>query len=935
MEATRIGFLFLVFLLAYPGVSHSSENADRNEISQRIHKKRQLFSDRAAFLPPHVSPILRVTNRDLVAQAENLYFEALDYQFLSLKCLRHAQVFLDNGDVDKANGYIQKADRNYVVASALRRDSQIVLDGTYSTAETATKGVKDACETAVKIGLKVTNPSAGKVVDYIYIGVDYVVESAAKGADEARKNAAKRAAVQILFDQIKFRSLGNGTVADYVKNEGGKPLSEILDRLIESQEWKNALSKIIKESGVTLAEEAITNKITKERQTTTNENRKVQIPRFSIQQHLTDRLGRDEKEKATITQTVPTPTDKEIPVRKSSVQNSIAKYSPSPVQQSTVEKSVEKLPIQEPKSQVQPDVEKPVPATRALQKPQEAVKIHGASMSIDTQKPPEPKKSKEIEQSKIVQNPNPSLSEINTEIERLAKKHQIPPIIIKAICYHETRKYGGWCHYDPDTGEVIVGKDPSGSFGYGIMQFTPFPIITPETMKKNPMPYYHDWKINLQTGVEKLLQKWSENGEQDVNKPYLENWYYPIAWYNGNGKPAYNYVTSIYEYMRNPTLMSPQVAKFCRAVDISSPRSIPGWDVKTIESAKGKVKAYYLNEIVEAGEQVHLWNGKTGEHLEYQDVTNQYRSKTVKEPTQSVATQQPAVPTFTSEQPNVVVTQKPNPPRTTSPGLPSEPGPVIDSAAPLIFQWTSASSTDYYALAISEYPYGSSNIVYSPQQISGISHTIPSGKLQPGKKYRWNMQAHNSAGWSSVSRTLYFHTAAPKSAPTPEVTLTLYIHEGSVNGPIIAGARVNGRDSKGKSFDKATSSAGYVTIAGAPGSWPFTVSKDGYQTNSWSQDITSSVRRDAYLTKVPEKPKSSARFNMGDTVTAMNNLNVHTGPGTGSPEIKDSDYRGYAPSGTKGKIVDGPTSADGYSWWKVDFGPGLYSGWSVEGGIKK
>ena len=79
----------------------------------------------------------------------------------------------------------------------------------------------------------------------------------------------------------------------------------------------------------------------------------------------------------------------------------------------------------------------------------------------------------------------------------------------------------------------------------------------------------------------------------------------------------------------------------------------------------------------------------------------------------------------------------------------------------------------------------------------------------------------------------------------------------------------------------------------------------------------------------------AATFNIGDTVEVTENLNVRTGPGTAYPEITDPDYIDYAPAGTRGKILDGPINANGYTWWKVDYGPGLYSGWSVEGGLQK
>ena len=190
----------------------------------------------------------------------------------------------------------------------------------------------------------------------------------------------------------------------------------------------------------------------------------------------------------------------------------------------------------------------------------------------------------------------------------------------------------------------------------------------------------------------------------------------------------------------------------------------------------------------------------------------------------------------------VKTTQKPNPPTPVSPGSSSEPGVVISTLTPTL-QWSGVSGADYYALAISKYPYGSNNIVYNPQQLIGSSHAVPDGILESGQKYRWNMQAHNNAGWSDVSSNLYFQTAVAN------ITLTLYVHENSASGPVIAGATVTGQDGAGVSFSQTTNSNGYVTITGTPGTWSFTVSKSGYDTNSWQQSITATNTKHAYLMK--------------------------------------------------------------------------------------
>jgi hypothetical protein len=60
---------------------------------------------------------------------------------------------------------------------------------------------------------------------------------------------------------------------------------------------------------------------------------------------------------------------------------------------------------------------------------------------------------------------------------------------------------------------------------------------------------------------------------------------------------------------------------------------------------------------------------------------------------------------------------------------------------------------------------------------------------------------------------------------------------------------VTGNDAAGKSFDKTTD-GGYVAITGAPGTWSFTVSKEGYGPKSWSQPITATDRKDAFIFKI-------------------------------------------------------------------------------------
>jgi len=90
-----------------------------------------------------------------------------------------------------------------------------------------------------------------------------------------------------------------------------------------------------------------------------------------------------------------------------------------------------------------------------------------------------------------------------------------------------------------------------------------------------------------------------------------------------------------------------------------------------------------------------------------------------------------------------------------------------------------------------------------------------------------------------------------RTSATVVVTLTLYVHDGSTGGPVLSGALVAGYDGVGTSFSQTTNTSGYVTITGQPGMWHFSVSKSGYETNSWDEDTSSEVTRHTYLTVTP------------------------------------------------------------------------------------
>jgi len=125
--------------------------------------------------------------------------------------------------------------------------------------------------------------------------------------------------------------------------------------------------------------------------------------------------------------------------------------------------------------------------------------------------------------------------------------------------------------------------------------------------------------------------------------------------------------------------------------------------------------------------------------------------------TGSTVTQQgnySGVSTFTTQ---AAVTIPAAPPTLISPGSSSSPGPLLSTSAPTFF-WNAVGGATGYGLYISDVTSGTPVLVYDNDNVSNVtSLTLPSGYLFPGRTYRWNMRARNSAGFSATfSGHFYF-----------------------------------------------------------------------------------------------------------------------------------------------------------------------------------
>jgi len=213
---------------------------------------------------------------------------------------------------------------------------------------------------------------------------------------------------------------------------------------------------------------------------------------------------------------------------------------------------------------------------------------------------------------------NPTRQNVSDEILCLAKEYNIPPVIIQAIAFKES----GWDQIR--NGSVVTNHEPDGREGIGIMQVTKCPPkpkpdtgVSSCTGSISQAAYNqlkNDWRHNLAVGIETLNSKWKTqnsfvgNSLNAIDKGILENWYYPVMWYNGEGKRAETYVADAFSRMENsPAHLT---GYWDDVTDINNPTK-----VVVMRKADGKGEAYELTDLINKGVTLHYWNSTTGEYF--------------------------------------------------------------------------------------------------------------------------------------------------------------------------------------------------------------------------------------------------------------------------------------------------------------------------------
>ena len=155
---------------------------------------------------------------------------------------------------------------------------------------------------------------------------------------------------------------------------------------------------------------------------------------------------------------------------------------------------------------------------------------------------------------------DPGMAAINREIDLAANRRKVPPYLLKAIAWHESR----WRQFYSD-GRVVL----SGSCAIGVMQvlargFDAYRLAT-------------DYRYNVDAGAQVLAAKMAASSANvprslgSDDRRVAENWYRATYRYMGSGYVAMRYADMIFGTVKNPPS---EIRAYTVPVAVANPRSV-------------------------------------------------------------------------------------------------------------------------------------------------------------------------------------------------------------------------------------------------------------------------------------------------------------------------------------------------------------------------
>ncbi|MHB8119373.1 MAG: hypothetical protein ACYDHX_11685 [Methanothrix sp.] len=90
---------------------------------------------------------------------------------------------------------------------------------------------------------------------------------------------------------------------------------------------------------------------------------------------------------------------------------------------------------------------------------------------------------------------------------------------------------------------------------------------------------------------------------------------------------------------------------------------------------------------------------------------------------------------------------------------------------------------------------------------------------------------------------------APTALAQEQIALSIYVHEGNLNGTMLSGVQVTGQNADGSSLKATTDANGVAVVKGVPDTWQLAFEKANYQTLKLTYDAVQTEEVAAYLEK--------------------------------------------------------------------------------------
>jgi parallel beta-helix repeat protein len=183
------------------------------------------------------------------AEYDELYQAGIDFDMLARNALIEAYHFLNKGDLENAQEYYDAylslkstSDKYFYAASEF-------ADGYYTNAETIVRVIYEVDKFAAKMVAIAAGPKAVTVINALYHGLDFYIDSETSGWTEAAKNLFIDVVLDAIVCKVEFDELGGRTIKNSLENRVGKITFPLIQEML-SENKQAIVSKIVKEGSL-------------------------------------------------------------------------------------------------------------------------------------------------------------------------------------------------------------------------------------------------------------------------------------------------------------------------------------------------------------------------------------------------------------------------------------------------------------------------------------------------------------------------------------------------------------------------------------------------------------------------------------------------------------------------------------------------------------